>query len=112
MGSAFDTYYRNYEKAEKSRKSGKADKAVDLYAKAMDFCEKLDDSIRSGLPPAPYRECAKMLYHLGHDEEALGVLDRHSQFERRQGRQPLESIVELRERLANGDMQRQAWRYQ
>jgi len=112
MGNHDDKYLELHEQADEARKQADVDRATSLYADAIRHCERATDSIDSGLPPAPYREVAKMLYHLGEIDLPIAILDRHSEFEKRHGREPDGELVELREELANEEMQRQAWRYE
>ena len=107
MDSTSEQYRSRLERADEARKSGAWQKAAGHYADAIRQLEKSVAPEAEGLPPEPYRQCAKMLYHVGEDDGALELLDRY--LERTE--HPDDELGELRARLASEEMQRQPWRY-
>ena len=101
----FDRYYEAYQQAEELRKAGKGSEAEEYYQTAIDEAEKDKSIIRNGVPPAPYRQFAKMLYHMQREEEAVAVLDRYldSEYGEQHAERADDDLRELQERLSTGD---------
>jgi len=99
----FKRYIDAYERAEATRKEGNGTEARALYELAISECEKVPDHAAAGfVPPAPYTAFAKMLYHMGEDDEALRVIDRYLDINGRKD----EGASEFREKIASGSMRR------
>ncbi|MFB6263935.1 MAG: helix-hairpin-helix domain-containing protein [Bradymonadaceae bacterium] len=104
-GDEFDDYLERFGEAEQERKDGNGKRAAPLYEQALDLVESAVEKDFQ-LPPAPYREYAKMLYHLGEPDQAVGVIDRYIAETKSRNRTPKPKMAKLRDRLANRDFRR------
>jgi hypothetical protein len=99
----FERYLEAYDAAEILRKAGRGSDAKILYDKALNHVETCPNCRRDRfVPPAPYVAYAKMLYHMGFDDDAVAVLDRYIKFNAIRD----EGFQAFRKEIATGKMRR------
>lgn len=98
-----------YQQAEKFRKSGDFPRAEKLYRRAIDAGEATE-LWKAGAPPAHYRQLAMMLYNLERDDDAVAVVDRYLEYQKRHGNEQMD-MAGLRDRLKSGQQKRDTGQY-